>query len=96
MENDKGVGASTGNDNDNISLINKLKKGALDAATTIRLIAQYTTIFITSQVKKLGAKDEKEMMEADLQEERMQVDATDAAEAERKKHEQEALGFRNS
>jgi hypothetical protein len=50
MENDKGIGASKRNDNDNISLINKLRKGALDAATSMRLIAQYTTAFITSQV----------------------------------------------
>jgi hypothetical protein len=47
-------------------------------------------------VKKLRAKDEKEMMEADLQEDRTQADATDTAEAERKQHQQESLGFRNS
>lgn len=96
MENDKGIGASTGNDNDNISVGNKLKKGAQDAATSMWVISQYTTAFLTSQVKKLRAKDEKEMTEADLEEDRMQADATDAAEAERKRHEQEALGIRNS
>ena len=39
------------------------------------------------QVKKLSAKDEKELMEAEFQEDRMQSDAAESVEAQKKRHE---------
>ena len=51
MENDNGFSASTGsNNNQSIYVGSKLKKGALDAATSVWETLQYAKAFIFSQV----------------------------------------------
>jgi len=95
MENDKGLGPNSGNNDHSISVGSKVKKGVLDAGTSVWESLQYVKAFIVSQVKKLSAKDRKELMEADLQADRMKADAADSAEAEKKRHEQEVLGIQS-
>ncbi|PKA59429.1 hypothetical protein AXF42_Ash019583 [Apostasia shenzhenica] len=61
------------------------KRGALSFYVSLEEGWQYVKAFFTFQVKKLTAKSEKEASEADIQQARMQVEATD--EAERKRYE---------
>ena len=53
MENDKGLGPTSDNNNHSISVGSKVKKGVLDARTRVWEGFQYVKAFIVSQVKAL-------------------------------------------
>ncbi|GLJ30824.1 hypothetical protein SUGI_0612090 [Cryptomeria japonica] len=84
----EGENTSTANSSSSSSssVGSKLKKGMLDATTNITEALQYIKAFFLAQGKKLVAKNEQELAEADLQAQRIEVDATDAAETEKKQH----------
>ena len=53
MENDKGLGPTSDNNNHSIFVGSKVKKGVLDAGTSVWEGFQYVKAFIVSQVKAL-------------------------------------------
>ncbi|KAG1359624.1 hypothetical protein COCNU_08G010700 [Cocos nucifera] len=66
------------------SWMSKMKKGGISFVTSLKEGWRHAKATLIGQVKKLTAKNEKEASEADLQAAKMQVEATDEAENQKK------------
>ncbi|XP_031108931.1 uncharacterized protein LOC116013366 [Ipomoea triloba] len=62
-----------------------VKKGCLSFGASLVEYFRYTKAFFVRQAKKLTARSEKEIAEADLQASKMEVEAADAAEETKKR-----------
>ncbi|GMI91024.1 hypothetical protein like AT2G38465 [Hibiscus trionum] len=67
------------------SLMSRLKKDCLAFGVSLQEGFRYVKATIVGQAKKLKAKDEKEAATADLQAQKMQVEAADEAEHNKKR-----------
>ncbi|KAK8642695.1 hypothetical protein V6N13_012032 [Hibiscus sabdariffa] len=67
------------------SLMSRLKKDCLAFGISLQEGFRYVKATIVGQAKKLKAKDEKEAATADLQAQKMQVEAADEAENNKKR-----------
>ncbi|KAK8552118.1 hypothetical protein V6N13_120541 [Hibiscus sabdariffa] len=77
--------SATGNRGQGTSLMSRLKKDCLAFGVSLQEGFRYVKATVVGQAKKLTAKDEKEAATADLQAQKMQVEAADEAENNKKR-----------
>ncbi|GMI82769.1 hypothetical protein HRI_001946200 [Hibiscus trionum] len=80
----KTTGTAAGNSEQGTSLMSGLKKDCLAFGVSWQEGFRYVKASIVGQAKKLKAKDEKEASTADLQAQKMQVEAADEADNHKK------------